>query len=260
MTTPADVIGVAAGELGYVEGPNNANKYGEWYGLNHNPWCDMFVSWVFDQLGAGHIGGRFAYTPSHALWFKQQGRWGTTPQIGAMVFFRFSGPRIHHVGIVTGIGRGYVDTIEGNTDEAGGRTGGKVMRRRRSSGIVGYGYPAYDDAPAPPPPPPPPPVSPPWGFVTVDGDFGRQTIKALQASLNLTGANPRLGVDGDYGPMTRRALQARLNHVAGPVAIDGEVGPQTVRALQRHVGAAVDGDWGPQTTRALQVALNANRF
>jgi hypothetical protein len=94
------------------------------------------------------------------------------------------------------------------------------------------------------------------GHLEVDGQFGPATVRRLQASLNKTGANPKLTVDGEFGPASKRALQARLNHTNPPVAIDGEIGPQTVRALQANVHAAADGEWGPATTRALQTALN----
>lgn len=154
MTTAAEILAVAAGEVGYVEGAGNRTKYGKAYGMDGQAWCDMFLWWCFEQKGAVDIGGRFAYTPAHALWFQRRGQWGDQPRIGALVFFRFSGNRIHHVGIVTGIGPHFIDTIEGNTDEAGGRTGGRVMRRRRRVGIVGYGYPAYSEPALPPLPPP----------------------------------------------------------------------------------------------------------
>lgn len=80
--------------------------------------------------------------------------------------------------------------------------------------------------------------------LAVDGDFGPQTIRALQ---RLTGATP----DGVFGPASKRALQRWLG-----VGVDGIVGPKTVRALQARVGAKVDGQWGRGTTRALQVYLN----
>lgn len=264
-----DVQHVLEGEIGYAESPPGSNhtKYCDWYGLT-GPWCDMFQCWAFDRAGASAaIGGKFAYTPAHANWFRKNGQWGTTPKVGALVFFAWNLGRIAHVGFVTGVNSdGSIETIEGNTDEAGGRTGGKVMRRRRNSGIVGYGYPAYDNSPAPPPvappvaPPIPQPVAPPAQGLAVDGDFGPATIKALQQTLNDTGANPKLAVDGQYGPGTKRALQARLNYTNGPVAIDGNVGPQTIRALQAHVGVAQDGNWGPYTTKKLQETINAGRF
>ena len=35
----------------YQEGKNNDTIFGEWYGLNHQPWCAMFVSKCFDEAG-----------------------------------------------------------------------------------------------------------------------------------------------------------------------------------------------------------------
>src|SRR5690606_16984634 len=53
--------------------------------------------------------------------------------------------RVSHVGIVEKVhGPRDITAIEGNTDAAGGRTGGKVMRKRRSGSIIdGFGRPAY---------------------------------------------------------------------------------------------------------------------
>jgi hypothetical protein len=50
MSTPLDF---AKKEVGYKEGVNNDNKYGVWYGLNHQPWCMIFVVWCFNQAGLG---------------------------------------------------------------------------------------------------------------------------------------------------------------------------------------------------------------
>ena len=33
-----DIIGVAKTQMGYREGNNNDTKYGDWYGLPHQPW------------------------------------------------------------------------------------------------------------------------------------------------------------------------------------------------------------------------------
>ena len=48
MTTPIDI---AKKEVGYKEGANNDTKYGAWYGMNHVPWCMIFVVWCFYQAG-----------------------------------------------------------------------------------------------------------------------------------------------------------------------------------------------------------------
>ena len=47
------VLEAARGELGNTERPagSNRTKYGEWYGLDGQPWCMMFVQWCFAQAG-----------------------------------------------------------------------------------------------------------------------------------------------------------------------------------------------------------------
>lgn len=263
MTTAGDALRNARADIGYAESPagSNNNKFGVWYGLNRQPWCAMAISkWFHDAglpLPASSSKG-FAYTPSGATWFKQQGRWGTQPKVGAVVFYDFPGDgvnRISHVGIVEAVEGGAIVAIEGNTDSSGGRTSGQVMRRRRSSGIVGYGYPAYDGAPAGPPAPERQLGALP---LAVDGGFGANTIAAMQRACNSHGA--RLEVDGQFGPASKRGLQERLHYAQRLWPVDGVIGPNTIRALQRHVGAGVDGAWGPQTTRALQSTLNRNGF
>ncbi len=151
--TPIDrVVARFESQLGVVENPPGSNRtpYTEWYGAT-GPWCAMFVSWCFAMEGnplAATTSKGFAFTPSGAAWFKKQDRWTTEPARGHLAFFDFPGDdvnRISHIGIVTAVhGDGSIETLEGNTDEKGGRTGGKVMRRRRRIGIVGYGMPRYD--------------------------------------------------------------------------------------------------------------------
>lgn len=77
MATASDFVKVAASQIGTKEQPANSNltKYGKWYGLDGNPWCDMFVSWCADQVGALGIVGKFAYCPSHVNYAKKLGRW-----------------------------------------------------------------------------------------------------------------------------------------------------------------------------------------
>lgn len=164
--TPDRVLEHARKWIGTVEKPKGSNKVAgitDWYGIQ-GPWCAMFVSRVFYDAGLplpASTSKGFAYTPSGAAWFRNQGWWLTrNPQPGDVVFFDFPGDgvnRISHVGIVEFVTPdGAVNTIEGNTDERGGRTGGKVMRRSRRVGIVGYGRPAYTVAPPGPKPSPQP--------------------------------------------------------------------------------------------------------
>lgn len=43
------LLAVAAGELGYTEGPNNLTKYGKWSGDANAAWCAEFICWCVDQ-------------------------------------------------------------------------------------------------------------------------------------------------------------------------------------------------------------------
>lgn len=253
MTSATKVLNIARSQLGYREGRNNSNKFGRWYGMNNVSWCDMFVSWVGVQANARNIIGKAAYTPAHAAWFRQHGRWGHTPRRGAIAFFDFpdSLHRIQHIGIVESVrDDGRVVTIEGNTASGtwGSQSnGGGVFRRVRSrSVIVGYGYPDYgreqnvrrmprEHAARGSRPP-----------LIVDGQWGRNTTRALQRWLGVPD-------DGEIGPATRRALQRKLG-----LKDDGSWGRVTRKTLQRQLGVSADGDWGRQTIRALQRQLNGD--
>jgi len=147
MTTAAKVISVARSQIGYREGANNNTKYGKWYGLNNQPWCAMFVSWVAAQAGASKIIPKHAYTPAGAQWFKDRGQWHSSPRAGDIVYFDCPGDgvnRISHVSIVEAVQKdGSIITIEGNTNSAGSREGNGVWRKVRKTGIKGYGRPKY---------------------------------------------------------------------------------------------------------------------
>lgn len=252
MTSITKILNIARSQLGYREGRNNANKFGRWYGMNRVSWCDIFISWVGVNANARHIIGRAAYTPSHAEWFRSQGRWGHVPRRGAIAFFDFPDGvhRIQHVGIVESVrSDGRIVTIEGNTSAGFGSqsNGNGVFRRVRSQSlVVGYGYPEYgreqnvrlmpkqraSRGSRPP--------------LIIDGQWGRNTTRALQRWLGIPD-------DGEIGPVTRKALQRKLG-----LFPDGSWGRITHRKLQRALGVTVDGQWGKETIRALQRKLNSD--
>ncbi|WP_203978167.1 CHAP domain-containing protein [Planotetraspora silvatica] len=134
-------------QVGYGEQASGYTKFGHWYDTVENdadytsqPWCDMFLSWGAHKLGYAPWFGQFAYTVSHARWFKQHHAWGSTPVPGAVVFFDWAGTGtidgIDHVGIVVKVAGKKIHTIEGNTG------GGQVREQvRDQSSVVGYGYP-----------------------------------------------------------------------------------------------------------------------
>lgn len=210
MPTANAFLAVAASQVGYTESPpgSNLTKYGEWYGMNGQPWCDMFVSWCGDQCGAASIVGHFAACRYHAAWFQQQGRWvdrDETPQLGDVVFFGIRGT-IDHVGIVRGVDGSDILTVEGNTSRSSDDNGGAVMIRRRELGtegssfyIAGYGRPQWEEVE---------PLTPEdaqmlsryvWGY-EVDGVSTANRLKSLphDAAIEALGyKNPRMNGQKD---------------------------------------------------------------
>ncbi len=248
----ASVLARARGQLGVSEAPPGSNKvlYCEWYGLR-GPWCAMYVSWVFFHEGLPlpiTEPRGFAYTPSGVAWFKQQGRWHTSkPQPGDLVFYDFPGDnvnRVSHVGIVEQVlPDGSIHALEGNTDERGGRTGGKVMRRARRVGIVGFGRPAWPAGPEPEAAPADgvpatQPVGTTEGFkervmalpVLKKGDKSHH-VRILQSLMIAHGAVPagvkiEDWVDGEFGDTTEaelKAWQGRTQSLPATGVCDGAV-------------------------------------
>lgn len=109
--------------LGFQEDhANNITPYGEWYGMNGESWCAMFVSYCAEEAGLTELFPKFSYTPSGVNWYKAQGRYhkanarNYVPKIGDLVFFYNSTKkRVAHVGIIISGDEKYIHTIEGNT-------------------------------------------------------------------------------------------------------------------------------------------------
>lgn len=223
MASAAELLTKAVSQIGDKESPSGSNhtKYGEWYGLDYNPWCDMFVSWCADQIGAGNIIGKYAYCPSHVNYFKQKGWWldrEEKPQPGDIIFFS-NGTRACHVGIVEKRnGTSSVTTIEGNTSVTSNDNGGCVMRRTRTYGKVGSSW-----------------------FIL---GFARPNYSGASGTVTSGSTSKPSGSQSSAGTNEKKQFQQWLNDNYGSY-------------IKREIGALldVDGIWGPKTKKAATIAL-----
>jgi len=130
----------AQSQIGYAEGANNSNKYGHWYGMDHQPWCAMFCTWCFENEGNSPAfvkGSRYSYVP-YIVGDARANRNGLqtvdADQVipGDLVCYDWQWDgEYDHVGIFEKwIGDEFY-AIEGNTSTANQSNGGSVMRRDR---------------------------------------------------------------------------------------------------------------------------------
>lgn len=117
------ILNIARAELGYKEGSNNNTKYGADYGLNYNPWCQMFIWWIAQKAGIGEdIIPKTASCPTAYRWFTSRNKEivsHSQAQPGDIVFFQWNGSKnADHVGIVETVQNGIMTTIEGNKNDA----------------------------------------------------------------------------------------------------------------------------------------------
>ena len=119
------------------------------------------------------------------------------------------------------------------------------------------------------------PSKPKTDKITVDGKWGRDTTKAIQAILGTPvdgevsfqpiaykTQNPGLlsGWEWTKNPRSSNVIEALQGKLG--VSKDGRIGPQTIRALQRKLGTPVDGRVSNPSVmvRELQKNLNAGKL
>ena len=233
---PVDVLlSIASAEVGYHEGANNKNKYGDELhkiqprNMDINaPYCDAYCDWtVLKMCEAFGYGADMArevlcgdfddYTYSSINLYKKQGRWASSPARGYQIFFGGSG----HTGWVETVD-GQIHTIEGNKSD-------QVMRctyALNDSRIIGYGMPKYELL---------------SGGLTADnmplikkGATGFAVVE-LQKRLNVASYNGKivLTVDGDFGDNTYNALKAYQKDRG--LEVDGECGKNSWQSLFNEV-------------------------
>lgn len=149
MATVKELLDIARAELGVKETPSGSNKvkYADWYGLNGQPWCVMFVQWVCAQAGV-YLPVQTASCTILMNAAKSAGIWVTSGyKPGDIVIYDWGGDRVpDHCGIVESVSGNMVTAIEGNTAVGNDSDGGEVMRRNRSLyQIIGAVRPVYEE-------------------------------------------------------------------------------------------------------------------
>jgi hypothetical protein len=133
----------ARAELGTVEQRVNRTKYGAWYGLDGLAWCAQFVSWVY-ATAAKSVGcenplinlqspkGFAGCTDAFERMKKRNWVLADNEAVrgGDIVIWDHDNKvgGAGHTGIVVATKVGGFGSIEGNTNDAYSRTGGKVCR------------------------------------------------------------------------------------------------------------------------------------
>ena len=146
--TANDVLNVARADLGYTESPagSNKTKFGQWYGLDGQPWCMMAVQYWFDKAGMP-LPYKTASCPAMVDYAQKVKKWYTGDfKPGDVVLYNFnSTPGADHVGIVESATAAGVTAIEGNTSLSSDDNGGAVMRRYRANNVIlGVYRPDYE--------------------------------------------------------------------------------------------------------------------
>ena len=146
------MINIAKHEADFAfkeDNSNNLTPYGQWYGMNGEPWCAMFVSWCAYQAGLLNTTvPSFAYCPfgvneyiAKNLYYSAASQY--SPRIGDVVFFIDStDDTASHTGIIIEVTETGIKTVEGNTqDEVGYR-----YYEFGDPYLLGYGCNEYEES------------------------------------------------------------------------------------------------------------------
>lgn len=160
MTTPREMLALAATQLGVHENPANSSNvlYNNAYygGTVNNPaldWCAVFLWWLFQMLDSAVLyygGEKTASCSTLYHYHKTHGQALTDDyQPGDIIFFNFSGDSAPtHTGLCESWNGSHIVTIDGNTGGTLEQKGGVVMRRTRAKQYIVAAYrPKYEEEP-----------------------------------------------------------------------------------------------------------------
>lgn len=216
--------------LGYREGRNNDNIFGDWYGIPNQPWCAMFVSYCMNKAGVlPNVVKKFASCSIGWNWFKSKGQTrnrGYIPQKGDIIFFDWNpekGDGIDHVGIVNNVNGEYIYALEGNHDDQVNIYKYHINDAR----IYGYAVPDYTGEEVVENNPSESYTNKPLVYKGKTGE----TVKYIQNKLIIKGYFVgRTGVDGIFGFQTEKAV--RQFQIDNSLSADGIIGPLTWEKLE----------------------------
>lgn len=222
MKTAADTLAVARRNLGITEGKNNDNPYAAIAGdANNAAWCASFVRACLVRASVVKAGFPSPYCPTFKAALTPVAKANVKPGDVGFIYFPDMG-RVAHTFLVEAVFPTYVITIEGNTDVAGGRTGGKVMRKKRSYKNLSFGRPPYAATAAPKAP-----AKKKADPLLRVGNRGQSVLNVQRA---LVKHGHRVAMDSEFGPLMEKAVKA-FQKKRGLTA-DGVVGPATWAALR----------------------------
>jgi hypothetical protein len=141
--TRDQALAAAQGWVGTKESPAGSNHtpFGQWYGVDYQPWCAIFQTyvWTVDAGGSPSFvrGQRYAYVP-YIVQDARADRNGLSvvsePVAGDLVCYDWQRDgTFDHVGIFEAGTPSSFTAIEGNTSTSSNSNGGEVMRRNRKS-------------------------------------------------------------------------------------------------------------------------------
>src|SRR5207237_5763814 len=122
----------------------NKTKYRQWYGLDGDKWCAIFVSWVYAHaehpLEAIDKPKGYQSCQSGFNFWKRNGRIVKEPQMGDIVLYDWTGNgTCDHTGIFVkwvDKDKTKLQAWEGNTAQGDDSDGGHVMLRERKRTLV----------------------------------------------------------------------------------------------------------------------------
>ena len=254
MSSAAKVLQIARNEIGTKESPANSNKvkYAKEYGMNGQPWCAMFVWWVFKHAGCAELfyGGRkSAYCPTIADYYigkKQTVKKGSGKPGDIVLFDWNKNNSSDHIGIIEKKNsNGTYTTIEGNTSLSNNSNGGQVMRRTRKQWEISYicrpKYTEKEDE---------------YEKLKEDGEWGESTTRASQ---HVFGTIEDGEVSGQLNSCKK--YLPNCNTSSWEFVKSSKNGSDLIKAIQKLVKTKKkDGKAGKETAYKIQIFLKEKGF